>query len=324
MRRGSARTGRPAVLRASAVAAVVLAAGALAPAAGAQERPPVWTPPSLELREGFGALRPALEERIARHAGVVGVALIDPATSESLSIRGDEPFPSASVVKLPILYEVMLRVREGRLSLDDPLVMLDDDRTPGSGILQHLTPPFTLSVRDAALLMIALSDNTATNLLLEKLGARSVGERMDSLGLTHTEVFRKVFGDAADSYDREGSERWGFGVTTPLDIARLLAWIQRGDAVSPEASREMLRMLGNQHYRSGIPRHLPDGTRVAHKTGSVSRARHDCGIVFGPDREYVLCVMTRENEDRSWTDANEAEGLIADVSRIVFEALNAS
>lgn len=292
------------------------------PAVG-QEAPAEWIPPPLPaFQEGFPELRSALEERIARHRGVVGVVVLDSRSGEMLSIRGDEPFPSASVVKLPILYELALRVREGDLSLDDPLVMLSGDRVGGSGILQHLSPPTSLPVRDVAFLMIALSDNTATNLILEKLGPRSVGERMAALGLDQTRVFRKVFGDARDSFDPEGSERWGLGVTTPMDIAKLLAWVHREEAVAPGVSRGMLRMLDAQHYRHGLPRELPGGTRVAHKTGSVSRARHDCGIVFGPEREYVLCVMTRENEDASWTADNEAEGLIADLSRIVFEALN--
>lgn len=302
--------------------APLLLAGVLPARAAAQEAPPTWTPPELPLREGFGELRPRLEARIAEHRGVVGVVVLDPATGELLSIRGNEGFPSASVVKLPILYELMLRVREGDLSLDDPMVMLAGDRVGGSGILQSFTPPATLPVRDVAFLMIALSDNTATNLILEKLGARSVGVRMAGFGLPETQVFRKVFGDAADSFDPEGSEQWGLGVTTPMEISRLLAWIHRGEAVSPEASAEMLHMLRAQHYRHGIPRYLPEGTRVAHKTGSVSRARHDCGIVYGPEREYVLCVMTRENTDASWTAANQAEGLIAELSRMVFEALN--
>jgi beta-lactamase class A len=282
-----------------------------------------WVPPPLpESDGGFEALRPALEGRIARHRGVAGLVLLDPRSGERLSVRGTERFPSASIIKIPVLYEVMLRVEEGRLSLDDPLTMLSGDRAPGSGILQHLGAPFTLTVRDAALLMTALSDNTATNLVLEKVGPRAVTDRMAALGLPDTRIFRKVFRDATESFDPAGSETWGFGVTTPLDQARLLAWIHRGEAVSPEASREMLRMLDAQAHRVGIPRHLPGGTRVAHKTGSINAARHDCGIVFGPVREYVLCILTRENADTGWTADNEAEALQADLSRIVFDALN--
>jgi beta-lactamase class A len=302
---------------------LVLALAWIPAAVGAQQPEEGWTPPELPPpADGFRELRAPLEARMNAHRGVAGLALLDPRTGEVLSIRGEEAFPSASTIKIPVLYEVMLAAEEGRLSLDDPLSMLAGDRTPGAGILRHFAAPFSLSVRDAALLMTALSDNTATNLLLEKLGSRAVTDRMAAFGLPGTRVFRKVFGGAAESFDPAGSERWGFGVTSPMDLAKLLAWVHRGEAVSGEASREMLRMLGAQTHRVGLPRHLPDGTRLAHKTGSISAARHDCGIVFGPRREYVLCVMTRENQDTSWSWDNEAEALQADLSRIVFEALN--
>lgn len=291
--------------------------------AAQQGQEAVWTPPPLpHTEEGFQELRPQLEERIAAHHGVVGLVLMDPTTGETLSLRGEERFPSASMIKIPVLYELMLRVEEGDLALDDPLTMLAGDRKPGSGILRHLSAPFALPVRDAALLMTAISDNTATNLLLEKLGPRQVSDRMASIGLPETRVFRKVFGDPEASFDPEGSERWGFGVTTPMDLTKLLAWIYREEAVTLDASSEMLRMLEAQQHRVGLPRHLPPEARVAHKTGSISAARHDCGIVYGPERDVVLCVMTRENEDRRYAWDNEAEGLQADLSRIVFEALN--
>lgn len=303
------------------------AMGALPPVAGAQQQEAAggWTPaPVPSVHDGFEELRAPLEARIAEHGGVVGIVVLDPESGERLSIRGEERFPSASTIKLPVLYELMVRVAEGDLSLDDPLHMLETDRAPGSGILRHMSAPFALSVRDAALLMMAMSDNTATNLLLEKLGPRQVTDRMADIGLPRTRIFRKVFRDASESFDPEGSERWGFGVTTPMDLATLLAWIHREEGVSPEASREMLRMLHAQQHDVGLPRHLPPGTRVAHKTGTISAARHDCGLVFGPDRDHVLCVMTRDNEDRRYSWDNEAEALQADLSRIVFEALNPS
>lgn len=268
------------------------------------------------------SLRPALEERIARHQGVVGLAIIDLATGDTLSIRGDEPFPTASVIKVPVLVEVFHQVENGRLRLEDPIVMLDVDKRPGSGVLQYLTAPLQITVRDAAFLMIALSDNTATNLLVDKVGIRAVTARMDSLGLPRTALHSKVF-DRSSSVAPDSSARWGLGVTTPNEMARLFAMIHRGEAVSPEASREMLRMLRAQFYTDAIPRYLPAGTTVAHKTGSIDAARHDCGIVSSrePVRDYVLCVFTKENQDRSWRTDNEAHVLIADLARLVHEGL---
>jgi beta-lactamase class A len=290
------------------LAAALVSAAAPAPIA-AQQRP-------------LAAVRPALEARIARHEGIVGVAVIDLATGDTLAIRGDEPFPTASIIKVPVLVEVFHQVEHGRLHLDDPIVLLDVDKRPGSGLLQHLSAPLQLTVRDAALLMIALSDNTATNLLVDKVGIRSVGVRMDSLGLPRTKLHSKVF-DRASSIAPDSSARWGLGVTTPNEMARLLAMIYRGEAVSPEASKEMMRMLRAQFYGEGIPRYLPPGTTVAHKTGSINESRHDCGIVSSrePQRDYVLCVLTKENRDTSWRIDNEAHVLIADLARIVHEGL---
>lgn len=279
-------------------------------------------PAAAAAQQPLRSLRPAIEERIARHRGVVGLAAIDLDTGDTLSIRGDEPFPTASVIKVPVLVEVFHQVEKGRLRLEDPIVLLEADKRPGSGLLQFLSAPLQITVRDAAFLMIALSDNTATNLLVDKIGIRAVGVRMDSLGLPRTELHSKVF-DRASSVAPDSSARWGLGVTTPNEMARLLAMIHRGEAVSPEASREMVRMLRAQFYTEGLPRYLPPGTTVAHKTGSINESRHDCGIISSrePKRDFVLCVLTKENQDTSWRIDNEAQVLIADLARIVHQGL---
>jgi beta-lactamase class A len=321
-RRPGALALTPATSLPAALAALVLAA----PSLGAVQVPapaPVGGSELPEFREAFPDLRGALEARIAEHRGTVGVVVLDPRTGEGVSIRGDEPFPSASMIKIPVLYEVFLRVEEGDLGLDDPLSMLAGDRAPGAGILRHFEAPAALSVRNAALLMTAMSDNTATNLLIAKVGARAVTDRMEGMGLPGTRIFRRVFGTASESFDPEGSARWGFGVTSPMDLARLLAWIERGEAVTPEASAEMLRMLEAQQHRVGIPRLLPSGTRVAHKTGTITAARHDCGVVFAEARTFVVCIMTQENEDTRSAWDNEAEMLQGELARIVFDALGA-
>ena len=279
-------------------------------------------PDTAAAQQPLRSLRPAIEQRIARYEGVVGLAVIDLATGDTLSIRGDEPFPTASVIKVPVLVEVFHQVENGRLRLEDPIVMLEVDKRPGSGLLQYLSAPLQITVRDAAFLMIALSDNTATNLLVDKVGIRAVGVRMDSLGLPRTALHSKVF-DRASSVAPDSSAGWGLGVTTPNEMARLFAMIHRGETVSPEASREMLRMLRAQFYTDAIPRYLPPGTSVAHKTGSINQARHDCGIVSSrePARDYVFCAFTKENRDTSWRVDNEAQVLIAELARIVHEGL---
>jgi beta-lactamase class A len=266
-------------------------------------------------------LRRELETRTARHRGVIGLAIIDLRSGDTLSIRGAERFPTASIIKLPILVELFHQMRFGRLRWEDPLVMLDSDRVGGSGLLQHFKPPHQLTVGDAATLMISISDNTATNLLIDKVGIRAVNLRMDSLGLPNTELYAKVFLRARTSIDTAGSARYGLGVTTPVEFATILARLYRGQLVSDTASRRMVDLLKLQQVRDRIPRLLPPGTVVAHKTGEVDETRNDCGIVFAPEHEYVFCALTREIVDRRWSFDNETLVLVAELSRFVYNEL---
>ena len=263
--------------------------------------------------------RTEIEQRVRAHRGVVGLTVLDPTTGERFEINGDEQFPSASMVKVAVLVDVFERVKDGTLKLVDPLSVLNIDRTAGSGVLQYLSLPKEITVWDAAYLMIAVSDNVATNVLLEKLSPRAVTARMESYGFHHTRIFAKVNADASESFDPDSSRAYGLGVTTPNEMAELFAMLYRGEAVEPDASAQMLAMLSRQYYLIGIQRFLPPEVPVAHKTGSLERARNDCGIVYGPKRHFVICLLTKENADASWTYGNEAEMLISDVARLVYE-----
>ncbi len=286
----------------------------------------------------WGGMRRQLEARIAQHKGQVGLAVIDLASGETLSIRGDERFPTASNIKIPVLLELFTQVERGRIKLSDPVVMLDVDRVGGSGILQHFDAPLEMTVKDAATFMINQSDNTATNLIVDKLGIRAVNERMDSLGYPATRLWAKVSRSRQTSIDPDSSRVWGLGVTTPMENARMFASMYKREAVSAEASRQMINMARTQAWGyNEIPRYLPSGVVVAHKTGSVSATRNDCGIVFTQRprgqtifdppqagmRDYVICVYTNENEDRGWQPVdNAAEVLIGDLSLIVWKVMN--
>lgn len=278
------------------------------------------SPCDVQAQAALAALRPALEKRVAAFHGTAGVVVMDPKTGESVAIRPDEPFPTASIIKVPILVELFQRVQDGDISLDDPIIMLDIDRQPGSGVLQFLQAPHELTVRDAAYLMIVVSDNTATNLLIDKLGIRNVNARMDSLGLPRTTLHSKTF-LRSTSIDMDSSKVYGLGVTTPMEMAKLFALIYRGEAVTPEASDQMLEMLKNQQTQIGIPRLLPDTIQVAHKTGEIDQSRHDCGIIYDDVRDFIVCVLTKDNEDTSWRPGNAAYALQADIGRIAYQAL---
>jgi beta-lactamase class A len=268
-------------------------------------------------------VRAPLEQRIARHQGTVGLYVKDLKTGETLSIRGREQFASASVIKVPILVELFHQIEKGPLKLTDPLIMLASDQRPGSGVLQFLSTPHSLTVADAAMLMTILSDNSATNLIIDKVGIRNVNARMDSLGLRQTRLHAKVFLGTSTTIDTAATRQWGFGVTTPEEMGTLFEKIYNNTAASEASSKQMLDMLRRNFDYEEIPRLLPAGVTVAHKTGKLNESRHDCGIVYNKARDYVLCIFTANNKDTSWRVDTEARITIGEIARIVNDAMSA-
>jgi beta-lactamase class A len=266
-------------------------------------------------------LRRALLEITARFAGIAGISVRNLATSESLSIRGDEKYPSASLIKVPILVALLSEVESGRMHLDERSTMIARDRVGGSGILRHMQPGTDPTLEDLAWLMITLSDNTATNLLLDKLDIATVGAKMEALGLPQSKVHSKTF-RRQTSIAMDSSALYGFGVATPDEMVELFTMLHEGRAVSPAMDSVALRMLFANQDGNMMVRWLPGGTRVAHKSGSVDQTRNDCGIMYTPAAPVALCVMTRENEDRSYAVDNAAHLLIARIAREVFRHYN--
>jgi beta-lactamase class A len=263
------------------------------------------------------ALRRTLDSLAGAHRGVVGYAVRNVDTGERMERRGDETFSTASLIKVPILVTLFDLIEQKKLALDDPLTVLAIDQVPGSGVLQFFKPGSTLTVSDAAWLMMTLSDNTATNLILDRIIIRRVWEKMEALGLAHTKVHSKSFLRIA-SVAMDSSVKYGFGVTTPNEMATLFELIARGKAVSPAADSMMLRMLENGDNSALLLRYAA-GTRSAHKWGGTDQVRTDCALFFRQSR-VVACVLTKDNEDRSWRIDNEAQVTIARMGEAVVKA----
>lgn len=266
-------------------------------------------------------LREQLERIADRHTGVTGISVRNLTTRESLSIRGDEPFPSASLIKVAILVALLDETKEGRVALDERVSVVARDRVGGSGVLMHMNSGLAPTFEDYAWLMVALSDNTATNVLLDKLDIRTVGQKMEALGLPRSKVHSKTF-RRETSIAPDSSARYGFGVTTPDETTSLFTMLHESQAVSPALDSLALRVLLANQDGNMMTRWLPDGTRVAHKTGSVDRSRNDCGIMYTPAAPIALCVMTRENEDTTYRVDNAAHLLIARIARAVYSHWN--
>jgi len=268
-------------------------------------------------RADTAALHRALDSLAAAHHGVVGYTVHDLDTGERLERRGDETFPTASLIKVAILVTVFDLVDKKMLSLDDPLTLLKIDKVPGSGQLQFLHDNATITVRDAAWLMTTLSDNTATNLLLDRIVIRRVWDKMEKLGLPHTKVHAKVFLRIA-SVAMDSSVKYGLGVTTPNEMARLFELMAAGKAVSPAADSAMLDMLAHNTDDSKLQRYV-SGLDVPHKTGDTDQVRTECAL-FPLQSRVVACVLTKENEDKRYMIDNEAQAMMARMGDLIVRA----
>lgn len=267
------------------------------------------------------SLRRTLEQATRDFAGVAGIGVRNLATGESLSIRGGETFPSASLIKVSVLVGLLDEVRRGTMRLDERTGMIARDRVGGSGTLRFMESGLNPTLGDLAWLMITVSDNTATNLILDKVGIRATWAKMDSLGLPNTRIHSKTF-LRATSVAMDSSVKYGLGKTTPDETVRLFALLHEGRAVSPALDSLALAMLRDNQDASKLVRWLPESVAAAHKSGDVDQARNDCGILYGPRAPVAVCVMTRENRDTSYAMDNPAHLLIARVGREVFRHYN--
>jgi beta-lactamase class A len=263
------------------------------------------------------SLHRTLDSLSAAHRGVVGYSILNIETGERFERRGDEPFPTASLIKVPILVTLYDFVEKGDISLSDRIIVTRAEKVGGSGTLQFMHDGIEITVGDAAWLMIGISDNTATNLVLDKVGLRRVWTKMEALGLPRTKVhsqsFRRYTSVAMDS-----SVKYGLGVSTPNEMLRLFALLAEGKAVSPKADSAMLNLLAQSSTSDKLTRHV-SGVRVAHKSGEVDASKTECALFYLQSR-VVACVFTRENQDTRWVIDNEAQVMMSRIGEAIVSA----
>jgi beta-lactamase class A len=253
------------------------------------------------------------------HRGHATLAFRNLKTGESFSLRGDEVMPTASLIKFPVMIEAYRQSAEKAVDLDAVITLKKADKVPGSGILTyHFSDGATFPLRDAIRLMIAFSDNTATNLVLDRIGIATTAETMEKLGCPNTKIHSKVFRrDTSVFPDR--SKQFGLGSTTADEMIRLLELMHKGELVSREASDAIRAHLLACDDRDKFPRYLPSGTKIAFKTGSVDDIRTAAGIIETPGGPVAVCVLTRGNEDRRYDPDNAGNVLCAEVARMVYD-----
>jgi beta-lactamase class A len=245
-------------------------------------------------------------ERVAKELdGVMGVAIKDLTTGEEVLLNAQLTFPTGSSIKIPVLVELYKQAAAGQYHLTDQRWVESKDRTGGSGVIslfgEHTS---SLSLRDLAVLMIVLSDNTATNMLIEQTGMDKVNATLDELGLSEIRLRRKMI-------DQTASARGDENTATPWAAVRLLEKLHRGEVGNRQLSDDVLKML-KLPKNSAIPRLLPASVEIANKPGSIEGAACDWGIVYVPGRPYAIAIMTNYVGEG-------ADNAIAQVSKLAYD-----
>lgn len=283
------------------VSATVLAVAALGMSVALLAQAPPQGPLQKDLREH---LIKQVSDIVDKLDGTVGYRIDDLTSGETIAARLDtEPFPTASTIKLSILYEMFKQAEAGTLALDTPQPLNPKQMVGGSGVLQHLTAP-VLSLRDTAALMIILSDNTATNVVIDAVGMANVNNRMTALGLTGIKLRRKMM-------DSEAVRRGDENIASPGALVRIAELLWKGEGLRPEsrdAARKMLHEVPGQ-----IRNAVPSAIAVASKTGTLDAVRAEAAVVELPGRPFALSVMTTylKNDD-------DGERAIHDIAAAAF------
>lgn len=280
-----------------------------------------------------GDLPTRLEELAKAHEGQVAVVVQKFGEPVVFARNADEPMPTASLIKFPVMVEAYFQFHEGKAKPGELVILQKDDMVPGAGILtQHFSPGATMTLRDAIRLMIAYSDNTATNLVLDHIGIRPVNDRMEKLGLPNTKINSKVYKRSSSSVDMARSEKFGLGSTTANEMLTLLTMLHNNRLISPAACKEMTEHMLKCEDPDKFPRDLPSATRFAMKTGSVSDARTIAGLLSVPKAsgdakkpEYhrvAVCIMTANNKDKRYGANSAGDTLIAKMMKEIYDHFN--
>ncbi len=275
-----------------------------------------------------------LSDRIAAltrgFKGTVSVYARNLDTGQDFAVGADTKIRTASTIKLPILCALEDLVAKGRIAWTLPVPVRAEDRVSGSGVLAELSPGATLPLRDVATLMIIVSDNTATNLVIDRITADAVNDYLDTLGLTATRSMRKVRGDGtalkpAEGWSRAGkqpeNQRFGIGSSTPREMVRLLELLEQGQVVSPTASKNVLDLLKRQQFKTGIGRRVGGEVQVASKSGALDALRSDVGIAYTKGGRIAMAITVDDMPAIDYSPDNAGEELIWEISKVLMASL---
>lgn len=266
----------------------------------------------------------AIARELASFPGSGGVAARNLDSGEEISVNAEAETATASTIKVPVLIELFRQVEAGNVDLQQRLVLTEEIRTQGSGILRELSAGVELSVLDHATLMIVVSDNTSTNMLIDLLGLEQINATTANLGFPRTRLLQRF------DFPNVGQNARNLSLTTPADLAGIMAALAEGKVLTDESREKILEIMRRQHYLDLVPRYLPyypypelgyptNGLRIANKTGGWTGMRADMALVEWPGTRYVIGIVTEEDPDTRFWSENAGDQVIGRISRLVFE-----
>jgi beta-lactamase class A len=267
----------------------------------------------------------ALDQRaraeVAAFKGKVSLYAKNLDTGEVYELDGNTRVPTASTIKIAIMVEAFARVNDGKAKWTDELILTKEKKVGGSGILAEFADGLHLTLRDGVMLMMTMSDNTATNLVIDVLSADAVNARMESLGFKETRLMRRVFGGGeSQEGKKEENKQFGLGRTTPHEMVTLLEKLERGEVISPAVSKEMLELMKREQGTNGLWREewkLPRAT----KSGALDALRSNIGIIYHPRGRIAIAITCNEMPEVNWTVDNPALLLMSRLSEILVDGL---
>jgi beta-lactamase class A len=269
--------------------------------------------------------QPKLDDQVkplvASFKGKVSLFAKNLDTGETYALNPDERVRTASTIKIAVMIEAFARVAEGKIKWTDEVVLTKEKKVSGSGILTELSDGLHLTLRDAVNLMMILSDNTATNLVLEVLTTDAVNARMEALGFKNIKIMRRIGsgGESVAGKDPE-NKKYGLGMATPREMVLVMEKLERGEIISPAASKEMIDLMKREQGRNAIGRSLWT-VPMASKYGALDRLRSAVGILYTKKGKIAMAISCDEMPETMWSVDNPAYLLMSRLSEVIAERL---
>jgi beta-lactamase class A len=274
-----------------------------------------------QTKQASSTLDERVRAEVSAFKGKVSLYAKNLDTGETYSLAGDERVRTASTIKIAVMVEAFARVNEGKSRWTDELVLTKEKKVSGSGILAELSDGLHITFRDGVNLMMILSDNTATNLVLDVVTTDAVNARMESLGLKNIKILRKVGsgGDSMAGKDPE-NKKFGLGFATPHEMVLLMEKLERGEVISAAVSKEMIELMKREQGRNAIGRSQPE-LSLASKYGALDRLRSAIGIVYSGKGRIAMAISCDDMPEIMWSVDNPAYLLMSRLSAILVEGM---